>query len=229
MECREPKYAEKIFKCPICGVVAYQEWDRYEVYYYKYDKKYVLKNTTSDVCDEEKSSLGVSTCKNCCNMHLWYNDRMLLPEESTIVAPTEDMPEQVKLIYEEARNVYPRSPKASAALLRLALQYLCKELGESGKNINNDIANLVRKGLNSNIQKVLDIIRVVGNEAVHPGTIDLDDDNKVALNLFELMNLIVEDMISKPKLIERLYYDVIPNEKIKGIETRDKKNETDNA
>ncbi|PTL47993.1 hypothetical protein DA089_09425 [Clostridioides difficile] len=162
-------------------------------------------------------------------MHLWYNDRMLLPEESTIVAPTEDMPEQVKLIYEEARNVYPRSPKASAALLRLALQYLCKELGESGKNINNDIANLVRKGLNSNIQKVLDIIRVVGNEAVHPGTIDLDDDNKVALNLFELMNLIVEDMISKPKLIERLYYDVIPNEKIKGIETRDKKNETDNA
>ncbi|HBG5346454.1 TPA: DUF4145 domain-containing protein [Clostridioides difficile] len=220
MECKEPKYAEEIFKCPVCGVVAYQEWDKYEVYYHG---KYILRNATLYGCGEENSSLGVSTCKNCNNMHLWYNGVMLLPEEFTIVEPAEDMPEQVKLIYEEARSVYPKSPKSSAALLRLALQYLCKELGESGKNINNDIANLVKKGLNSDVQKVLDIIRVVGNEAVHPGTIDLDDNSEIAFKLFALMNFIVSETITRPREIAKLF-DYLPDDKKEGIKNRDKNN-----
>ena len=72
------------------------------------------------------------------------------------------------------------------ALLRLALQKLCKELGEGGKDINSDIANLVKKGLRPSIQKALDIVRVTGNESIHPGVLDMKDNRDVALKLLSL-------------------------------------------
>ncbi|WP_424033423.1 DUF4145 domain-containing protein [Methylocella sp.] len=49
------------------------------------------------------------------------------------------------------------------------MQKLCVELGEKGKNIDDDIANLVKKGLSPELQQALDILRVIGNEAVHHG------------------------------------------------------------
>ena len=72
------------------------------------------------------------------------------------------------------------------------------------------------------IQKSLDIIRVTGNEAVHPGVIDFtDEDNDIAFSLFKIMNLIVEKMIVEPKEIEEIY-NQLPEDKRKAIENRDK-------
>ena len=55
------------------------------------------------------------------------------------------------------------------------------------------------------IQKSLDLVRVIGNEAVHPGTIDLGDDRKTALGLFTLINLIATAMITEPKEVDEMY------------------------
>ena len=64
------------------------------------------------------------------------------------------------------------------------------ELGGKGGNLNQDIKDLVKGGLSAKIQKALDICRVVGNNAVHPGKIDLNDNPKIALNLFEMINVV---------------------------------------
>jgi len=91
------------------------------------------------------------------------------------------------------------------ALLRLALQKLCAELGKPGKRIDDDIAALVQDGLSPGVQKALDAVRVIGNNAVHPGAMDLRDDRETATALFGLLNFIVEQMITRPKELDAIY------------------------
>ena len=122
--------------------------------------------------------------------------------------------------FEEARKILADSPRGAAALLRLCVQKICIQLGETGKHIDTDIASLVSKGLSKTIQQALDIVRVVGNESVHPGQMDLTDNEGTARQLFDLVNLIAETRISEPKRIDALYQS-LPESKRQGIENRD--------
>jgi len=49
---------------------------------------------------------------------------MIHPRKLTAPIPHSDMPDDVKEIYEEARNISDISPRAAAALLRVALEKL---------------------------------------------------------------------------------------------------------
>jgi len=118
-------------------------------------------------------------------------------------------------------NVPHCSPRGAAALLRLCIQKLCKNLGEPGSNINTDIASLVKKGLPEKVQKSLDIVRVVGNNAVHPGQIDLNDDPTAATRLFGLVNLIADVMITQPKHVDDIFNEIVPQALKDQIAKRD--------
>jgi hypothetical protein len=117
-------------------------------------------------------------------------------------------------------GIADRSPRGVAALLRLCVQKLCKHLGETGKDINADIASLVKKGLPARVQQALDVVRVIGNNAVHPGQIDLKDDRKIVAVLFELVNLIAQHMISEPKAVQEMYAK-LPQSALDTIAKRD--------
>jgi hypothetical protein len=45
---------------------------------------------------------------------------------------------------------------------------------------------------------------VIGNNAVHPGKIDLRNDRETAERLFVLVNMITDIMISQPKAIQEM-------------------------
>ncbi|MGV2068450.1 DUF4145 domain-containing protein [Agrobacterium sp. 22-226-1] len=83
-----------------------------------------------------------------------------------------DTPKVIVVDYHEAAGVMSSSPRRAAALLRLAVRKLCGHLGEGGQ-----------KGLDQRIQQALDALRVIGNEAVHPGTMDLNEGTHAGLLL----------------------------------------------
>lgn len=145
---------------------------------------------------------------------------MIYPLHSTVESPNPDLPQTIQDDYEEARLIANFSPRGAAALLRLAVQKLCQHLGEPGRNINADVASLVAKGLPVSVQQALDSVRVIGNEAVHPGSIDLRDDVSTVYRLFKLVNFIASKMISEPKEIADLY-NGLPPDKLAGISKRD--------
>lgn len=172
--------------------------------------------------DFDVSNLHLSHCYNCHRVAIWLHDRLIYPAARAGIEPNEDLEADIQRDFEEARSIIDQSPRGSAALLRLALQKLCKQLGESGNNIDRDISSLVSKGLNPTIQKALDVVRVIGNEAVHPGTLDLSDDRDTALKLFGLINSIAQQMITHPKEVDALY-GMLPEAKRVGIEVRNAK------
>lgn len=171
-------------------------------------------------------NVNISKCYNCKEFTIWEHEQIVYPNTKIDILPNPDLPAHIKKLFEEAREIVSASPKGAAALLRLSIQHMCKELGESGKNIDKDIANLVGKGLNPLVQQALDVVRVIGNEAVHPGEIDLDDNRDTALQLFNVVNLIATQMISHPKQVQSLYGN-LPEKKLEGIEQRNKKAKDD--
>jgi hypothetical protein len=144
--------------------------------------------------------------------------------DSEIPTHHSNMPVEIVKDYDEAKLTFPVSARSSAALLRLAIQKLCKHLGESGKDLNSDIEALVKKGLPPHIQQALDIVRVIGNEAVHPGEINVRDNPEIAKILFTLVNEIVDDSLGKIRKqaeIEKIY-QALPEKKLEQIRERDK-------
>lgn len=204
-----PAFRLSSFTCPHCGVLAQQWW----------------RNIYSDLADGETylvDFLKFTTCLNddCNGICIWLDRELIYPLGSLAPLPHDEMPDDVKSDFLEARLVVGLSPRSAAALLRLALQKLMKHLGEPGKKINDDIKSLVKKGLPVGIQKAFDSLRVYGNEAVHPEEIDLTNDSETVLKLFSLMNLIVYHMIIAPNELDELY-EGIPQKKKDGILTRD--------
>lgn len=158
----------------------------------------------------------------CEKISVWLDGEMIYPVEAIAPLPSPDMPEDVTEIYNEARTISPLSPTASAALLRLALERLLPQVGAKKAKIDIMIGELVSKGLPKEVEKALDSLRVIGNEAVHPGTINLKVNAEVSITLFKLLNVVVDRMITQQKEIDDMY-SLIPGTKRKGIEVRNNK------
>lgn len=176
----------------------------------------------SEYVDFDVNNLFVSQCYNCHKLAIWRHEHLLYPPARAGAEPNPDLNDDIQRDFNEARVIVGESPRGAAALLRLALQKICLQLGESGRDIDADIASLVGKGLSPVIQQSLDVVRVIGNESVHPGTIDLRDDRSTALELFGLINVIADQMISHPKRVKELY-ERLPERKRQGIDVRNAK------
>lgn len=197
-----PKFEEEQFHCIHCGVFSKQRWA--SLWFYE--------NT--------QSPFSFTICEHCGEKSYWYEERMIVPSVAPVPPRHTDLPNSCISEYDEARDIVARSPRAAAALLRLCVQNLMIELGEKGKNINDDIGSLVNKGLPVEVQQALDYCRVIGNNGVHPGEIELTDNPETTHSLFEMINFIVEDRISRPKKIASLY-SILPKGALKAVEKRD--------
>jgi hypothetical protein len=176
------------------------------------------------------TSFNVSKCVACNGYAIWLHGRLIWPASSTAPPANPDLPESIRQDYAEAAQVLPHSPRAAAALLRLAVEKLAQHLVEkidgpfTGRppKVDDLIAKLVERGLSEKILLALDVVRVIGNEAVHPGTIDLKDDEATAISLFPLINLVAERMITEDRHISEAFA-ALPESKRKAIEARNER------
>ena len=210
----EPDFNKKSFTCPHCGTLSLM---RYTPISYRGPDAVSMGTNKGPYTNV----VTIASCLHCNQKTIWIDNQYVYPD---IVAEeaNPDMPEPVKQLYNEAGLIYNKSPRAACALLRLAVDKLCNELGETDRDINKNIGELVKKRLPSSVQKALDVVRVVGNKAVHPGQIAFDVDSKeTAIALMKLVNMITVRMITEPKEIDSMF-EQLPDTAKNAIENRDK-------
>lgn len=217
MQSVPPQATLKRFSCPNCHAFADQQWFRTAVlsgggvpFYAEGDQLRpagaMTIGPTGNAQIGNLPSLTVTRCASCSLISLWSNSEMIYPRESFAPPANPDLPAECRQDYDEAAAIMVASPRGSAALLRLAIQKLCLHLGGKGANINDDIGFLVKeRGLPEPARHALDSIRVVGNNAVHPGEMNVEDTPDVVLRLFAALNFVVQTTITVPKEMSALY------------------------
>ena len=164
----------------------------------------------------------VARCSRCNEHSIWANEGIVFPKTTTAPQPHDEMPNDVRRDFEEARLVVDDSPRSAAALLRLAIQRLLdNHLEVEDDRIYDQIGTLVeQRRISPRVQRALDSVRVVGSNSVHPGEMDMDDNRDTALALFKLVNVIVDETIGRDDRIDE-FYDTLPEGPREGIENRD--------
>lgn len=212
-----PKCKTSNFICPHCGAYAQQTWGRV-VQLNTSTIPTVLSTRTASTPE-----VVMALCTSCSRETVFVGGGFAYPSSLSGPDPDADMPQAVRDDFEEARNICGLSPRGAAALLRLAIQKLCRELGSDKAMVNEAIGQLVADHkIPETVQKALDCVRVIGNEAVHPGVLDLRDDQDTVSSLFGLVNFIVAHGIGEPRRINAIYAS-LPSKKLDGIAQRDGK------
>lgn len=211
-----PQFKQPAFNCPFCQVLTSQHWSIKMISH--------CKETQANGVEKDSSYLlsgcYSAKCNHCNQISIWVDNKMVFPPTGNVEQANPDLPIDVLANYNEARDIVNLSPKGSVALLRLALQKLMKHIGQKGSNLNEDIADLVRQGLPIQLQQALDSVRVIGNHAVHPGQIDLNDTPETAIALFSFINIICEYFITNPKKIAEVFGS-LPDKDKQNIQKRD--------
>lgn len=228
-----PLFGEASFACPHCHAFAQQQWFTLGALAGDPPRREAKASAGRLVhVDQVSGALGgvfrgdpvrnvrMTQCLACDESAVWVGNTVSWPPHDLGVPhPIPEMPEAVRIDFEEAAAIFRRSPRAAAALLRLGLEKLCRHLEKKG-DLNAMIGQLVEDGLDPRLQKAFDYVRVMGNEAVHPGQIEISDTEEVVATLFRLLNLIVERLIKEDAEIEALYRG-LPAAKLEGIAQRD--------
>lgn len=200
--------------CPHCGVHAQQTWGQAKAGHPDADGQYPTPGPFG---------MTFGFCHHCRRYTFWVQNKLVYPATSSAPKPVENMPDDVKADFLEAREVFDKSPRAAGALLRVGFEKLLGHLGATKTNPNDAIGELVKRGLVlEKDQKAMDVVRVLGNQTVHNGFIKLEDQPKTVRVLFDLVNYIVDQMITRPRQVEAMYA-TLPADKVAGIEKRDGK------
>jgi hypothetical protein len=213
---------KRILQCPSCHTrTTFQEQGKHwyreplETAFTSIGEKEVtpkwLETTAWLLSCESCSKVLLELVAECCTSLTpgeWVKEevdrQIVYPSVRLAPAPVANMPEEVVGYFQEAAEVLPVSPSACAALLRVALERLCLHLGLPGKDLQERMDVLVRKGLRPELEQGLEVVRVIGPYAIPAGRLDPRDDRQIALALFTLLNLLVEDLLSLPAHMKRL-------------------------
>ena len=223
-----PKFHKKAFQCPHCHEIEVQEWANEEdflsvylraqriVFYdyretiqeYKQTSIEAFLNSFSEKRNlfRTNGSYDRAECAGCKQISIWVNKKMVYPLTPSAPNPSDDMPDSVKKVYEEARLVEPYSKRAAMVLLRVSLEKLMENQEIEGKTLHEKIKNLAKKGVTDEAIRWLLAVKHLGNEAAHIGDIEPNDEEVVknVSKMFTTINLVVTIVITQKKVADDL-------------------------
>ena len=194
-----PDLKKQAFSCPHCGAYTSFVWKTcFEQYPNHPPYKYI------------QNSLNIANCFNCKEKVVWYEDdfhsALLWPiGADTAPLPHEDMPDVSKEDFLEARKLFRLSPRSAAALLRLSFEKLLVALECEGSDSDASVELLVEKGLPNDLKQALVFVRAIGENRVPAGELSAEDKVETVNSFFQILNLIVDCMITQRRRIQALY------------------------
>ncbi|MFN7311683.1 MAG: DUF4145 domain-containing protein [Vampirovibrionales bacterium] len=212
-----PDPEKLVFTCQHCGALTThlpRSYDNNQGFTNNYSFS-INSDIPRVVYDEFKTlKLSRTKCLHCSGIHIFVEEFLNHSYVSTLVypfninyegyeAPCEDMPEDIRVLYNEAAEVLKYSPRSSSALLRFALESLVKDICKTTPKKNN-LAGYIEQFVNENAwatkyQPHLKTLRLIGNNAVHgeKDGIDFFEDKeqskKDCLFLFNFLNRIADE------------------------------------
>lgn len=211
-----PDVKKEAFNCPHCGVYAHQEFNPIVAYGYTSNNAYSGKHIITRGYLE---NFVISKCTHCKQIIIWNQESMLFPRKMIVQDPSDNVPEKIKDIYIEAGKVLMDSPRASGALIRLALELLLQHVNKNNLGLNENVKELIKSNIPEDLIKAMTILRVNGNDIMHTGEIKILEKEEEVAYLFDLFNMIVEEMITRPKKLNESYKR-IPESIRKEIENK---------
>jgi hypothetical protein len=171
-------------------------------------------------------NLHVSRCYNCKGFTVWVRDRLVfpikgnepldiieadfrqveedvqelednVPESDEHVQASVEEVEEASEDFEEAAAILNKSPRGAAALIRICIQNMMPLMKETGKNLDENISSLVRKGLEVEIQQAMDVLQVIRRNPGQESDVDLRDETAIATRMLESLKEILERRMLK--------------------------------
>jgi hypothetical protein len=105
--------------------------------------------------------------------------------------------QEVSEDFEEAAAILNKFPRGAAALTRVCIQNMMSLLEETGKNLDENISSLVRKGLEVEIQQAMDVLQVIRRNPGQESDVDLRDETAIATRMRESLKEVLERRMLK--------------------------------
>jgi hypothetical protein len=136
------------------------------------------------------ANLHISNCHNCNGFSLWVSGLLVYPTK------LDKTPELVDEDVEEAAVVLNKSPRGATALMRVCIQKLVPLLEENGKELNQRVSSLVRKGLEMEIQQAMDVLEVLRSDSAQLNPLESQADRETALRFLDSLKEVLERRMS---------------------------------
>ncbi len=135
----QPRVNTYAFNCLHCGVYAKQDW------YFTFVYGNADKDNPNQTYNRKKlEEMKVSKCTHCDDIVIWSRENMLIPRGMEVQEPPGDVPDKIKEIYIVAGKVFNDSPRASGALIRMALELLLQFINKNDLGLDKNITELIK-------------------------------------------------------------------------------------
>jgi hypothetical protein len=137
------------------------------------------------------ANLHISNCHSCNGFSLWVRGVLVFPTR------IDKTPELVEEDLEEAAAILNKFPRGATALMRVCIQKLVPLLEDNGKELNQRVSSLVRKGLEMEIQQAMDVLQVLRSDSTQLNPLGSEADRETALRFLDSLKEVLERRMSQ--------------------------------